>query len=188
METERGTSDQSIEPKLKRIQTTLTYQPSDLKPGLYLTEKSNMATGGEEQVNPEALVNYASLTAAMANMEKSIFENMSVFFKRFYAQMEEMQKELKGTKETAEKALNGFLLYNDEKIEIYPDLPKEAIIKRRELKPLTSRLAEEDIKYSWISPLILQFQHNGKQHRVSTKEDSFKILRSLDLVSHMDIT
>ncbi|KAL8183253.1 UNVERIFIED_CONTAM: hypothetical protein K2H54_028305 [Gekko kuhli] len=220
-----------------------------------------MATGGEEQPNPDALVSFATLNAtlntAMANMEKSILDNMSSFFKPFYAQMEEMRKELKGTTEKAEKALNvslntqndihqlqqledvlaekaikadlnmrqnnlkirglnekigkqedltdvltawltkevpptgnlsaiitrayragplsllktrpsrdiiatfmdlryrkeilhaarqkGFLNYKEDKIEIYPDLPREAIMKRRELKPLTSRLAEENI-------------------------------------------
>ncbi|KAL8183939.1 UNVERIFIED_CONTAM: hypothetical protein K2H54_001657 [Gekko kuhli] len=220
-----------------------------------------MATGGEEQPNPDALVSFATLNAslntAMANMEKSILDNMSSFFKPFYAQMEEMRKDLKDTTETAEKALNvslstqndihqlqqledilaekaikadltmrqnnlkirglsekigkqedlteilttwlikevpppgnlsaiitkayragpisllktrpsrdiiatfmdlrykkeilnaarqkGFLIYRENKIEIYPDLPREAIMKRRELKPLTSRLAEENI-------------------------------------------
>ncbi|KAL8221063.1 UNVERIFIED_CONTAM: hypothetical protein K2H54_058161 [Gekko kuhli] len=73
-----------------------------------------MATGCEEPPNPDALVSYASLATAMANLEKSFFENMSIFFKPFYAQMEEMQKEVRETKAIAENARNTNLATQNE--------------------------------------------------------------------------
>ncbi|KAL8219222.1 UNVERIFIED_CONTAM: hypothetical protein K2H54_014068 [Gekko kuhli] len=104
METDADTAGQLPKPKLKKIQMTLTYQTSATKPGLHLAIKNNMASGGEETPNPEALVSFAALETAMANLEKSFFENMSIFFKPFYAQMEEMQKEVREAKTIAENA------------------------------------------------------------------------------------
>ncbi|KAL8205111.1 UNVERIFIED_CONTAM: hypothetical protein K2H54_000205, partial [Gekko kuhli] len=82
----------------------------------------------------------------------------------------------------------GYLSFNSEKIEIFPDLPREALLKRRELKPLTTKLTEEDIRYSWISPLILQFTHRGKVYRITNKEEGFKILNSLDIVTQFELS
>ncbi|KAL8219217.1 UNVERIFIED_CONTAM: hypothetical protein K2H54_013437 [Gekko kuhli] len=62
---------------------------------------------------------------------------------------------------------------------------KEVLSKRRELKPITSHLAEADIKYSWPSPLMLQFTHQGKTHHVTTKE-GLAVLRHMNRVTPMD--
>ncbi|KAL8169688.1 UNVERIFIED_CONTAM: hypothetical protein K2H54_055525 [Gekko kuhli] len=63
----------------------------------------------------------------------------------------------------------------------------EALIKRRELKPVTSRLTEEGIRYSWTTPLILQFSYGGRMHRISTKEEGLKVLDVTDKITPMEL-
>ncbi|KAL8183278.1 UNVERIFIED_CONTAM: hypothetical protein K2H54_033438 [Gekko kuhli] len=155
----------------------------------------------------------------MANLEKSFFENMSIFFKPFYAQMEEMQKEVREAKTIAKNARSANLATQNEihqlqQLEdvlaekaIKTDMTlrqnnlkirglKEKLEKNEELSEIISKWLEkepliakkEDIRYSWATPLILQFSYRSKVYRVTNKEEGFKILNSLDIITRMELS
>ncbi|KAL8169297.1 UNVERIFIED_CONTAM: hypothetical protein K2H54_043557 [Gekko kuhli] len=78
-------------------------------------------------------------------------------------------------------------LVDGNKIEIYLDLLRKALLKRRELKPIKAHLVEVDIHYSWTSPLIVQISHCGKTHRISSLDKGFNLLPTMDLVTPMEL-
>ncbi|KAL8185510.1 UNVERIFIED_CONTAM: hypothetical protein K2H54_054246 [Gekko kuhli] len=80
----------------------------------------------------------------------------------------------------------GRILYKNALIEIYPDLPKEALQKRWELKSITNCLMEAGVKYIWATSLVLQFSCRGKSHQISNSENGHKLLKKIDLDVLMD--
>lgn len=71
--------------------------------------------------------------------------------------------------------------YKSSKILIFPDLSREALQKRHELKPITSVLYANGLKFRWLTPLKISFTHQGKLHQISDEKGGRQLLQSLRL-------
>lgn len=60
------------------------------------------------------------------------------------------------------------LLFRDHHPALYEDLAASTLAKRRDFKPVTTYLKEENIPYSWGHPFCLIFKHNGKLVQISS--------------------
>lgn len=56
----------------------------------------------------------------------------------------------------------GSLTLHGKQILIFPDLTPEALLKRREMKPVTKLISLHNIKYKWITPVHICFLLSGK--------------------------
>lgn len=80
------------------------------------------------------------------------------------------------------------LKYNDGTLEIFQDIPPDALNLRRELKLITHQLNLAGIRYRWVGPAKLQVQHKGMPLFASTLESGFILLHSLGLPLPAEIT
>lgn len=71
--------------------------------------------------------------------------------------------------------------YKSSQILIFPDLSREALQKRHELKSVTSVLMANSLKFQWLTPLKISFVHQGKMHIVCDEKGERQLLRSLRL-------
>ncbi|KAL8178437.1 UNVERIFIED_CONTAM: hypothetical protein K2H54_046808 [Gekko kuhli] len=75
----------------------------------------------------------------------------------------------------------GALCYQGKEIQVFPDIPVEAIQKRRELKPFTSKLLAANIKYKWVTLARLRFSHQGSRYEIWDEESAVAVLKALRL-------
>lgn len=73
------------------------------------------------------------------------------------------------------------LKYNDTTIEVFQDIPLEALNLRRELKPITHQLILAGVRYRWTGPAKIQVQHKGSALFASTLESGLLLLNNLGL-------
>lgn len=71
---------------------------------------------------------------------------------------------------------------------ILSDLPQEALVRRRELKPVTSLLMETQIGYMWSPVSALVVHHQGAMETTTGLESRFTLLRKLGLCPPQDET
>lgn len=80
----------------------------------------------------------------------------------------------------------GSLYYEEERIEIYQDQPSEALLLRRDLKPITQQLCAANRRYHWIAPATLQVIHNGRALTTTDMKSGLMLLHILGLQNSAD--
>lgn len=75
----------------------------------------------------------------------------------------------------------GHLLFHSNKIQVLQDLSSETLEARRKMKPLTSLLAKEKIKYRWQAFTKVQVIHKGASLIAHDIDSAVPLLESLDL-------
>lgn len=79
----------------------------------------------------------------------------------------------------------GYVMYNDECIQVYKDLAPEALAKKRELKEILAILRDMNIRHWWASPIKLQIFYKGKAYFIKTEDEGFDLLQSLGVATPM---
>lgn len=70
-------------------------------------------------------------------------------------------------------------VYDSSKILIFPDLSREALQKRHELKPITSVLLANGLRFRWTTPLKVSFMYQGKMYQFGDVPGGKQLLHSL---------
>ncbi|KAL8189792.1 UNVERIFIED_CONTAM: hypothetical protein K2H54_007002 [Gekko kuhli] len=162
-----------------------------------------MASGAAEMAATSTPVTTTELDKSLKLMEKSILHSIAAMMRPMYEQMENLQRDINENKVGMERALNiGLsnqrdiqqlqqmdnvlaekalkaeiaLRQQNMKIRGWPEKMEEVLAKKRELKSTTSNLAKANIKFSWETPLTLQFAWQGKSYQVSTREEGMAVL------------
>lgn len=71
--------------------------------------------------------------------------------------------------------------YKSPKIQIFPDLSREALQKRHELKPIIGVLLANGLRFRWLTPLKISFMHQGKMYQFCDVAGRRQLLHSLRL-------
>ncbi|KAL8221184.1 UNVERIFIED_CONTAM: hypothetical protein K2H54_060769 [Gekko kuhli] len=82
----------------------------------------------------------------------------------------------------------GFLPYKDSRVQIFPDVPQEALKIRKLLKETTSRLQQENVRYRWLASGGLQVSHKGSTLQATDEETGRALLEALKISEPMDIS
>ncbi|KAL8182213.1 UNVERIFIED_CONTAM: hypothetical protein K2H54_047953 [Gekko kuhli] len=85
--------------------------------------------------------------------------------------------------EVAEK---GHLLYKDYHIQVYPDIPQDALKIQKALKSTTLRLQQADVRYRWLVSGVLQVSHRGSTLQAVDEASGLAVLESLQITELMD--
>lgn len=80
------------------------------------------------------------------------------------------------------------LAFKEEKVEIYQDLPPEALALCRELKPVMQQLRTANKRYCWIRPSKLQLSNNGTLFQAAHLDSGLILLHALDLKMQTEFT
>lgn len=70
----------------------------------------------------------------------------------------------------------GYLLYKENKVMIFPNLPQEALARHWKLKPVTTLLMEAQIRYKWFPVSTLLVRHQGATEMATDLENGFALL------------
>lgn len=81
----------------------------------------------------------------------------------------------------------GYLLLNEEKILVFQDIPQEALLMRKALKPTTKKLQEAKQKYKWITPGRLMVLYKKKQLFAWDEDSGKALLVALGLDEPMEV-
>ncbi|MEE6519336.1 hypothetical protein FKM82_031078 [Ascaphus truei] len=73
------------------------------------------------------------------------------------------------------------LTFQEESIQLYSDLSRQTVIRRQELKPLTSFLREKEVKYRWGFPFKLTVNKGGRFFTIRHPEDMLPFAQALGL-------
>lgn len=76
--------------------------------------------------------------------------------------------------------------YKSSQVLIFPDLSREALQKRHELKPITQILLFNNITSRWVTPLKISLRHQGKVYIVENVKAGKELLRTLKIRQHTD--
>ncbi|KAL8207005.1 UNVERIFIED_CONTAM: hypothetical protein K2H54_039003 [Gekko kuhli] len=87
-----------------------------------------------------------------------------------------------------EAASRGFIPYKDSCVQVFPDVPQEALKIRKLLKDTTSRLQQENVRYRWLASGGLQVSHKGSTLQATDEETGRALLEALKLSEPMDIS
>ncbi|XP_075422765.1 uncharacterized protein LOC142463838 [Ascaphus truei] len=87
------------------------------------------------------------------------------------------------TKEKIMAASRGIetLTFQNEHLQIFSDLSRITVLRRKEMKPLTTFLQENDIRYRWGFPFKLTANNKGKYLTIKYPEDMAPFARALGL-------
>lgn len=73
------------------------------------------------------------------------------------------------------------LKFNDDVVEIFQDIPPEALEMQRVLKPITLQLQKASKQYKWSGPARFQIQHNGSTLTAHTTETGLRLLEIMGI-------
>lgn len=79
----------------------------------------------------------------------------------------------------------GYLLYKEERIQVFKDLTLEVLVKKRELKEILTILRDVNIRHRWATPIKLQLFYKDKTYFIRNEEEGFEILQSLGIATPM---
>lgn len=68
------------------------------------------------------------------------------------------------------------LKFKETDVEIFQDIPPEALGFRRKLKPITMQLQKASKQYRWSGPAKFQVQHNGSLLTAHNIESGLRLL------------
>lgn len=80
-----------------------------------------------------------------------------------------------------EASWQGSFRFENERVEVYQDLPAEALALRRELKPITHQLQVASRKYRWIGPATIQVIHKGNPITATALDSGLMLLNRLGI-------
>ncbi|XP_075444714.1 centrosomal protein of 72 kDa [Ascaphus truei] len=73
------------------------------------------------------------------------------------------------------------ITFEDSQLQLYNDLSKRTVDRRKELRPLTILLRDSGVKYKWGFPFRLMVQRNGKMLSIKHQEDMEHFAKALNL-------
>lgn len=79
----------------------------------------------------------------------------------------------------------GFLLFGEDRVQVFKDLAPEALAKKRELKEIIALLKDANVGHRWASPIKLQVFYKGKSYFIRSEEEGFDILQSVGIATPM---
>ncbi|KAL8180315.1 UNVERIFIED_CONTAM: hypothetical protein K2H54_020224 [Gekko kuhli] len=77
-------------------------------------------------------------------------------------------------------------VYNDQPIDVFPDIPREALLIRRKLKTTTKQLQDLHQKYRWLPSGKLYVYHQGLHLYAYDEESGKQLLQALQAETPMD--
>ncbi|KAL8178699.1 UNVERIFIED_CONTAM: hypothetical protein K2H54_055267 [Gekko kuhli] len=136
--------------------------------------------------------NIQNLPALLDRLELRLSEKISQSTNPIREQLLDIQTSLKITTQTAEAALKmGATLKSDiteirQQVQLFPDIPQEALLIRHELKATTDKLRTASIKYRWLQSGHLQVIYQRKAYFAKDEDTGLKMLQALKLQEDMD--
>ncbi|XP_054826702.1 uncharacterized protein LOC129323900 [Eublepharis macularius] len=82
--------------------------------------------------------------------------------------------------------ISGSILFNGTPVQIYTDLPREALLIRKELKPITDALRNANVRYKWINHVKILVILNGKHHVATNLRNGTELLNNIGVEIPME--
>lgn len=86
----------------------------------------------------------------------------------------------------SEPIQRNYFKFKASKVLIFPDLSKEALQKRHELKSIMQFLMSNNVTCRWVTPLKISVRHQGKPFLVGDEKSGRQMLHVLKLDMNMD--